>query len=74
PYSDDNAFNTIQYSSQGNPVIITIKNQREPIIYGYGWGLRSKLFGYFLRFDWAWGVDDGLRLAPVRYFSLTLDF
>jgi hypothetical protein len=74
PYSDENAFNTIQYQTVGNPIIITIKNQREPIIYGYGWGLRSKLFGYFLRFDWAWGVDDGLRLAPVRYFSLTLDF
>lgn len=74
PYSDENSFNTIQYYSSGNPIIVTIENQREPIIYGYGWGLRSKIFGYFLRFDWAWGVDDGVRYAPIRYFSLTLDF
>lgn len=74
PYSSDNSFNTIVYSSPGNPVIITIINQREPIIYGYGWGLRSRLFGYFIRFDWAWGVDDGVRFAPVKYFSLSLDF
>lgn len=74
PYSDENSFNTIQYSSSGNPIIITLKNQREPIIYGYGWGLRSRLFGYFIRFDWAWGVDDGVRYKAIRYFSLSLDF
>lgn len=74
PYSSDNSFNTIQYYSPGSPLVITIINQREPIIYGYGWGLRSRLFGYFLRFDWAWGVDDGQRFKPVKYFSLSLDF
>lgn len=74
PYSSDNSFNTIQYYSPGNPILVTIINQREPVIYGYGWGLRSRIFGYFLRFDWAWGVDDGVRYAPIKYFSLSLDF
>lgn len=72
PYSQENSFNTTIINDK--PLLITLQNQREPIIYGYGMGLRSRIFGYFLRFDLAWGVDDGVRLKPVRYFSLTFDF
>ncbi len=74
PYSNDNTFNTIVISSPGNPIVVTLENQREPIVYGYGWGLRSRIFGYFIRFDWAIGVDDGQRLQSIRYVSLSLDF
>ncbi|MFN3917325.1 MAG: hypothetical protein ACK4K0_06250 [Flavobacteriales bacterium] len=72
PYSQENSFNTTIIWDK--PLLITLQNQREPIIYGYGFGLRSRIFGYFARFDLAWGVDDGVRLKPVRYFSLTFDF
>jgi len=72
PYSTDNSFNTT-IVQDGN-LLITIENQREPIIYGYGVGLRSKLFGYYVRFDWAWGVDDGIVLPSVKYLSLSMDF
>ena len=74
PYSNDNSFNTITYFTPGNPIIVTIENQRDPIVYGYGWGLRSRIFGYWLRFDWAIGVDDGQRMESIRYVSLSLDF
>lgn len=74
PYSNDNSFNTIVYATQGNPIIVTIENQRDPIVFGYGWGLRSRIFGYWLRFDWAIGVDDGQRMESIRYVSLSLDF
>jgi hypothetical protein len=56
-----------------NPLTITIKNQREPVLAGYGFGLRSRLLGYFMRADWAWGIDDGIVLPAVFYFSLSLD-
>jgi hypothetical protein len=72
PYSDENTFNQ-QVISQ-NPLLITIDSNREPIIYGYGFGLRTRLLGYFMRADWAWGVDDGITLPSVFYFSLSLDF
>jgi len=72
PYSTDNSFNTT-IVRDGN-LLITIENQREPIIYGYGFGLRSKLFGYYVRFDWAWGVDDGIVMPSVKYLSLSMDF
>lgn len=72
PYSEDNTFNisTIHQA----PLTITIQNQREPIIWGYGFGLRSRIWGYFVRADWAWGVDDGVILDNVFYLSLSLDF
>ncbi len=72
PYSTDNSFNT-SVIQDGN-LLITIENQREPIIYGYGFGLRSRLFGYYIRFDWAWGVDDGVVLPSIKYLSLSMDF
>jgi len=72
PYSEENKFNE-QVIVQ-NPLTITIDSNREPIIYGYGFGLRSRLLGYFMRADWAWGVDDGVVLPSVFYFSLSLDF
>lgn len=72
PYDEDNAFNTQNINL--NPLTITIQNQREPIIYGYGFGVRTRVLGYFMRADWAWGVDDGVVLPGVFYFSLSLDF
>jgi hypothetical protein len=48
---------------------------RDPIVAGFGGGLRSKLFGYFLRFDTAWGIQDfEVADKPIYYFSLSLDF
>lgn len=72
PYSDDNLFNKTEVVKQ--PVTVTISNNREPIIYGYGFGLRSRVLGYFVRADWAWGIDDGRLLERVFYLSLNLDF
>lgn len=72
PYSDDNALFTrvIQRGS----LKITIREQREPIIAGYGFGVRSRLLGYFIRADYAWGVEDMVITKPMLYISLSLDF
>jgi Tol biopolymer transport system component len=72
PYSQENSFNVETVPAK--PLLVTIQNQREPIIAGYGFGLRSRIFGYFIRFDMAWGVDDGVVLEPIKYLSLSLDF
>jgi hypothetical protein len=72
PYASDNTFNTIVIEQK--PLVIEIENLREPIIWGYGFGFRTRIFGYFTRFDWAWGVDDFERQPSIRYFSLALDF
>jgi hypothetical protein len=72
PYSDDNTFNTEIIG--GNPVTVILDRQIEPIVAGFGGGLRSRLFGYFLRADWAWGYEDSVIRDPIFYLSLGLDF
>jgi hypothetical protein len=74
PYSDKNSFNKTVISNPQSPIIVVLENQKEPIVYGYGWGLRARIFGYFVRFDYTWGIDDGFRLPSRKYFSLSLDF
>lgn len=72
PFSPENAFNNT-IINRGD-LTIEIESNRNPVVFGYGFGLRSKLLGYFIRVDWAWGVDDGIRLPSVFYLSLALDF
>jgi hypothetical protein len=45
-----------------------------PFAGGYGFGVRSMLFGYFLKFDVAWPMNGFFRGAPVKYLSLGFDF
>lgn len=72
PYSKKNAYNTeIIYN---NPITVIIDKQRDPIVMGYGFGVRSKVLGYFLRADWAWGIDSNVQLPRIFYLSLSLDF
>lgn len=74
PYSDNNSLNTTIIGTAQTPLIITLNTQHNPIIGGYGWGVRSRIFGYFIRLDRAWGVQDGVIGKPITYISLSLDF
>ncbi|NOX46738.1 MAG: hypothetical protein GXO89_07145 [Chlorobi bacterium] len=73
PYSDENFLYTNHIEQA--PLNITVKVQKDPIVGGFGFGARTRLLGYFIRADLAWGVED-YRVQPgtVFYFSLSLDF
>ena len=45
-----------------------------PFAGGYGFGARSTLLGYFLKFDIAWPMKGIFKGQPVGYFALGLDF
>ena len=73
PYSVENIYN--QRIVEVKHLKVTVVNVREPIVAGYGSGLRTKLFGYFVRFDTAWGIQDReVTKNPVYYLSFSLDF
>jgi hypothetical protein len=72
PWSGENAYDN-DILRQG-PIEIEIDANREPVVAGYGFGLRSQLFGYFVRLDWAWGIENMQVLPRVFYLSLCLDF
>jgi len=72
PFSKKSAYNN--EIIENGPLTITIDKNRPSIVAGYGFGLRSRLFGYFIRLDWAWGIDGNVILPRIFYFSLNLDF
>jgi hypothetical protein len=72
PWSSKNAYDS-EVVHQG-PITITIDANRDPIVAGYGVGIHTMLLGYFMRFDWAWGIENRQVLPHVFYFSMSLDF
>ena len=72
PYSGENSYDTEEIKN--GPVTVILQSNREPIVAGYGFGLRSTVFGYFVRADWAWGVENFIVRPMMFYFSLSLDF
>lgn len=71
PFHPDNYFNT--QVIEDKPVTINLDNLREPIIGGFGFGARTKIWGYFIRFDLAWGIEDFEIQKALPYLSLTKD-
>lgn len=77
PFNEDSPLNTkiIEDGPQNDPnIFIKINYFRDPIVAGYGGGVRAVLFGYFLRVDYAWGIETRQVQDPILYLSLGLDF
>jgi len=72
PWSGNNAYDTEVYKN--GPVTVTLNANRDPIVEGFGAGLRAQLLGYFVRADWAWGIENGFILPRIFYLSFSLDF
>ncbi len=72
PWSGENAYDTEKF--ENGPILVVIDSNRDPVVFGYGFGLRSRIFGYFVRADWAWGIENRTILPRIFYFSLNLDF
>jgi Tol biopolymer transport system component len=56
------------------PFTVEIKEYINPWLYSYGFGMRSMIFGYFIKADFAWPVVNYRVLDPVAQFSLGFDF
>ena len=74
PYSEENCLYT-RYITSG-PISVMVKRQVDPFVGGFGIGARCSLLGYFLRFDYAWGVED-FKIPNKKgmfLFSIGTDF
>ena len=78
PFSIENPLNITTYPDQSNNpnsvVTVRVNRFRDPIVYGYGAGVRTTLFGYFLRLDYGWGVETGITNKPKLHLSMGMDF
>ena len=66
----------ITYADPNDPAVtVSIKAPGiGPFLGGYGFGARSTLLGYFLKFDAGWPMNGFFRGKPIYYFSMGLDF
>jgi Tol biopolymer transport system component len=73
PYLNNNALFT--KTIQSGDITVTVKQQTEPVVGGFGLGVRFQLFSYFIRLDYAWGVENyKINKKGVFYLSSNLDF
>jgi hypothetical protein len=74
PFSENNSLNTQIIGSEDEPFRATVTNYKNPYLMGYGAGVRTTLFGFYAKFDYAWGVDNGYINKPIPYVTLGYDF
>jgi len=72
PWAGDNSYDTEVI--ENGPVRVTLDSNREPLVAGFGAGARMQLLGYFIRADWAWGIENNYILPHMFYLSFSLDF
>lgn len=63
------------FTEPGNPVNVIVKAPGlGPLLGSYGFGARSTLLGYFIRFDAGWQMSGFFNTKPLLHVSLGLDF
>lgn len=72
PFKQENSLNT-KTIDQGN-FLIKVKTFNNPFLTGYGFGARTMVLGYYLKFDMAWGRQNGITNDPRYYFTFGFDF
>jgi hypothetical protein len=73
PYSAVNPLNKFHISSP--PLLeLEIEYFRDPLVMGYGVGFRTQLLGYFVKCDYAWGIETRKVQNPKLYLSFGVDF
>ena len=73
PFSRENPLNTSVIDNSGL-VSVKVNYFRDPVVAGYGFGIRTVIFGYLLRVDYGWGIETRKVQDPKLHISLGMDF
>ncbi len=73
PYRGDNPLNTV-YVYNPPTVAVKVNYFRDPLVAGYGVGVRAPIFGMYLRVDYGWGIETRVVQDPVLHIALGTDF
>ena len=74
PFNRQNSLNTEIVGGGNLPFLATVTNFKNPFLIGYGAGARTMLFGYYVKFDYAWGIENNVVSRPIAYLTLGYDF
>ncbi|MCU0367854.1 MAG: translocation protein TolB, partial [Cyclobacteriaceae bacterium] len=58
----------------GSPFRIEIDEYLNPWLYSYGFGMRTMMLGYYMKFDLAWPVENYTVKDPRIFVTLGFDF
>ncbi len=58
----------------GSPFLIELNEYLNPWLYSYGFGLRTMMLGYYMKFDLAWPVENYTVKDPRVSVTLGFDF
>lgn len=72
PINSENSLRTVEIKS--GPFTVDLKQYLNPWLYSYGFGFRSMMLGYYLKFDYAWPVENFKVKDPRIMVSVGLDF
>lgn len=73
PYRGDNPINIVTLT---NPPTVSVKVKyfRDPLVAGYGFGLRTQIFGTYVRLDYGWGIETKEIQPPMLHIGIGTDF
>jgi hypothetical protein len=74
PFGKENPLNTDIIANPLSPVSVQVNYFRNPIVLGYGVGIRSTLFGYFVKADYARGIETDISNEGRWHLSIGYDF
>lgn len=74
PFNDENPLNTVIIENPNSPISVKVNYFRNPIVSGYGLGFRTTVFGYYMRLDFARGIETGVVQDRRIHLSLGTDF
>lgn len=73
PFDEGNLINNVTLERPPT-ILVNVQYFRDPLVMGYGFGFRSTLLGYFLKLDFAWGVETRSVQDRKVYLSMGKDF
>jgi len=74
PFATENSVNTEILAPEGSPFKARIQNYKNPWLSSYGFGARTVLLGYYVKFDVAYPVEDYVVKDPKFLVTLGYDF
>lgn len=74
PFATENSVNTEILAPSGSPFKARIQNFKNPWLSSYGFGVRTVLLGYYVKFDVAYPIEDFVRKDTKFLVTLGYDF
>ena len=67
PFREENSVNTIIVKEDGSPFQATLRNSQSPWIASAGFGIRTVMLGYYMKFDFAKPIEN-FEVGKMKFY------